>query len=182
MASCGSDGSRDAQITTVAQRYTQKRASLATMMIRRRFLNWFLGVSSTALLASILYPVLRFISPPEVPEATTNQVEAGATNDPELLERGFKIVRFGSEPVILIRVAETDFRAFSATCTHLDCIVEYHREHEGGPLIWCNCHNGQFNLQGLNIGGPPPRPLEPFKVDLVSQGAGQVTKIVVSRA
>ena len=46
---------------------------------RRRFLNWFLGTSSGALLASIFYPVLRFISPPEVPEASTNQVEAGAT-------------------------------------------------------------------------------------------------------
>jgi hypothetical protein len=71
-----------------------------------------------ALLLSIGYPVLRYLSPPRVPEATTRQVEAGAVNDPELLQRGFKIVRFGAEPVILIRVAEEDFRAFSATCTH----------------------------------------------------------------
>jgi Rieske Fe-S protein len=146
---------------------------------RRRFLNWFLGTSSGALLASIFYPVLRFISPPEVPEASTNQVEAGATNDHELLENGYKIIRFGVEPVILIRAAEGDFRAFSGTCTHLDCIVEFQKDKK---RIWCNCHNGEYNLHGQQIAGPPPKPLEPFQVDLVYKGAGEPQSIVVSRA
>lgn len=61
----------------------------------------------------ILYPNARFLSPPRVPEAATSQIEAGPTNDPELLENGFKILRFGSEPVSLIRVSDTDFRAFN---------------------------------------------------------------------
>ena len=146
---------------------------------RRRFLNWFLGTSSGALLASIVYPVLRYISPPEVPEATTNQVEAGATNDPELLENGYKIIRFGLEPVILVRVAEGDFRAFAATCTHLDCIIEFQRD---DSRLWCNCHNGEYNLQGQRVAGPPPKPLEPFQVDLVQRGVGEPQSIVVSRA
>ena len=146
---------------------------------RRRFLNWFLGTSSGALLASISYPVLRFISPPEVPEATTNQVEAGATNDPDLLENGYKIIRFGVEPVILVRVAESDFRAFAGTCTHLDCIVEFQKDKK---RIWCNCHNGEYNLHGQQVAGPPPKPLEPFQVDLVYKGAGEPQSIVVSRA
>jgi len=146
---------------------------------RRRFLNWFLGTSSGALLASIFYPVLRFISPPEVPEASTNQVEAGATNDPELLENGYKIIRFGVEPVILVRAAEGDFRAFAGTCTHLDCIVEFQKDKK---RIWCNCHNGEYNLHGQQVAGPPPKPLEPFQVDLVYKGAGEPQSIVVSRA
>lgn len=90
---------------------------------RRRLLNWFLGTSAGALVVSVVYPVLRFLSPPEIAEAPTNEVDAGPVNDPELLENGFKIVRFGQEPVILIRVDEGDYRAFSATCTHLACIV-----------------------------------------------------------
>ena len=146
---------------------------------RRRFLNWFLGTSSGALLASIFYPVLRFISPPEVPEASTNQVEAGATNDPELLENGYKIIRFGVEPVILVRVADSDFRAFAGTCTHLDCIVEFQKDKK---RIWCNCHNGEYNLHGQQVAGPPPKPLEAFQVDLVYKGAGEPQSIVVSRA
>jgi Rieske Fe-S protein len=113
-----------------------------------------------------------------MPEAGTNQVEAGFTNDPDLLDKGFKIVRFGNEPVIVVRVDEGDIRAFSGTCTHLDCIVEYRRDKR---RIWCNCHNGQYNLQGRQVAGPPPRPLEPFRVDLVARGSGQPRQIVISR-
>jgi len=146
---------------------------------RRGFLNWFLGTAAGALAAAVFYPVLRFVSPPEVPEASTNQVEAGATNDPELLEKGFKIVRFGADPVILVRLSDTEFRAFAGTCTHLDCIVEFQKAEQ---RIWCNCHNGNYNLQGQVVAGPPPKPLEPFKVDLVAKGSGQPKTIVVSRA
>jgi Rieske Fe-S protein len=145
---------------------------------RRRFINWFLGTSVGALVASTLYPVVRFVSPPEVPEAATNQVQAGSTDDPEMLEKGFKIVRFGNEPVILIRVSDSDFRAFAGTCTHLDCIVEFQKDKQ---RIWCNCHNGEYNLSGQRVAGPPPAPLETFKVDLVPSSPGQPRQIVVSR-
>lgn len=146
---------------------------------RRSFLNWFLGTTLGALAGSILYPVLRFLSPPQVPEAATHEVEAGATNDPELLERGFKIVRFGAEPVILIRAGDGDFRAFAATCTHLDCIVEYQKDRR---RIWCNCHSGEYDLNGRNVAGPPPRPLPAFTVHLVAQAGGGAQTIVLSRA
>jgi len=153
-------------------------AEAATDRGRRRFLDWFLTTSVGGLLVSILYPVARFINPPEVPEAATNQVEAGATNDPELLEKGYKIIRFGSDPVILVRVSNTDLRAFSATCTHLDCIVEYQRDRE---RIWCNCHNGEYDLSGRNVGGPPPRPLQVFQVHLTATAPDRPATIVVSR-
>ena len=146
---------------------------------RRGFLGWFLGTSVGALCVSIAYPILRFVSPPRIPEATTNQVEAGAVNDPELLERGFKIVRFGGDPVILLRVADDEFRAFSATCTHLDCIVEYQSTKQ---RIWCNCHGGEYDLNGRNVAGPPPRPLTPYEVHVVAGGPGQPATLVVARA
>lgn len=145
---------------------------------RRRLVNWFLGTSVGALVAAVVYPVARFVSPPRIPEAETNQVEAGFTSDPELLEQGFKIVRFGTEPVILLRVADDDYRAFTATCTHLDCIVDYRKDKR---LIWCWCHNGIYDLTGKNIGGPPPRPLTPFEVRLVPQADG-LQRLVVLKA
>jgi Rieske Fe-S protein len=145
---------------------------------RRNFLNWFLGTSAGALLASALYPVLRYVSPPRIPEATTNQVEAGRTNDPDLLEKGFKIIRFGVEPVIVIRAADGGLHAFSATCTHLDCIVEYQKDHD---RIWCNCHNGEYDLTGRNVAGPPPKPLEVYKVDVVAANPREPGTIVVSK-
>jgi len=145
---------------------------------RRRLLNWFLGSSTAALLVSILYPILRFISPPKVPEAATDQVDAGPTNDPDLLGQGYKIIRFGSEPVIVVRVSDGDIRAFSATCTHLACIVEFRRREQD---IFCNCHGGEYDLRGRNVAGPPPRPLTAFKVDLVAKGGAGAKTIVVSK-
>lgn len=142
---------------------------------RRRLLSWFLRTSAGAFLASVLYPVWRYLSPPQLPEAATNEVEAGPANDPELLAKGFKIVRFGAEPVIVVRLSDTEFRALSATCTHLDCIVEWSA---GEQLIACNCHNGRYDLAGKNVSGPPPRPLTPFKVHLVAKGGGAPTLVV----
>ena len=145
---------------------------------RRRAVNWALGTSVGGLLASILYPVVRFLIPPEVPESTANEVEAGPVNAPEFVARGYRIVRFGSEPVIVVRVGPEEFRAFSATCTHLDCIVEYQQDRS---RIFCNCHNGVYDLTGRNVSGPPPRPLEPYRVHLVQRDDGPAT-VVVSRA
>ncbi len=147
-------------------------------MNRRTLLNWFLGTSIGALIASVIYPVLRYMTPPKIAEASTNQVEAGEVNDQALLDKGYKIIRFGAEPVILVKAAENDFRAFSATCTHLDCIVGFQKDQ---TRIYCNCHGGCYDLTGRNVSGPPPRPLTPYKVNVVSKGSGPGL-IVVSKA
>jgi len=146
---------------------------------RRRFTNWFLSTSFGALAASIVYPMARFISPPRVAEAATNEVEVGFTNDPELVANGFKIVPFGADPVIVVRVAEDEFRAFNAVCTHLDCIVSYRPDRE---LLWCYCHDGIYDLGGRNVGGPPPKPLLAYEVHLVSKGEGQPPTLVIRKS
>ena len=145
---------------------------------RRSFLNWFLGTTAGALALSVLYPLVRYVSPPKIAEAATNEVEAGPVNDSDLLDKGFKIVRFGAEPVILIKAGDTDFRAFSATCTHLDCIVGYQKDR---TRIFCNCHNGVYDLTGRNVGGPPPKPLTPYKVHIAAK-SGTPGMVVISKA
>ena len=49
----------------------------------------------------------------------------------------------------------------AATCTHLDCTVQFKSDQS---ILWCACHNGKYDLNGRNISGPPPRPLDPFRV------------------
>jgi Rieske Fe-S protein len=154
-------------------------AAMASRSGRRDFLSWLLGTSFGLLLFWILYPVLRFLEAPSAPESSASQVEAGDANAPEFLEAGYKIVRLGEDPVILVRVADDDFRALSATCTHLGCIVEYQKDKQ---RIWCNCHNGVYDLSGRVVSGPPPRPLAGFKVDLVARDPGRPRALVVSRA
>jgi cytochrome b6-f complex iron-sulfur subunit len=147
--------------------------------MRRKVTNWLVGLSGTALGAVILYPVTKFLTPPLTDEAMTSLVDAGAVNDPEFLDKRFKIIRFGSDPVIVLRVAENDFRAFSAVCTHLDCIVDFRKDRN---LIWCWCHNGIYDLNGINIGGPPPRPLPPYRVALAPGEAGGPPSVIVLKA
>ena len=156
----------------------EPRTAAATPVDRRRVLNWFLGTSVGALVISILYPVARFVTPPRVPEANTDEVEAGTVNDVDFREKAFKIVRFGAEPVIVVRAADDVFVAYAATCTHLDCIVGYQKDEQ---RLWCNCHGGAYDLHGRNVAGPPPKPLTPYKVNLVAKGSDPAT-IVVSKA
>ncbi len=128
---------------------------------RRGVLTWLLGTSIGATVVAALYPVFRFVIPPEVAEAPVNRVLAGKLS--ELAANSGKIFRFGSKPGILVRTATGEIRAFSAVCTHLNCTVQYRPDFQH---IWCACHNGHYDLQGKNIAGPPPRPLEAYKVDI----------------
>ena len=101
------------------------------------------------------------VKPPKEAEVEVTSVKAGKVNAIE--KDSGMIVRFGNKPVILIRTSSGEFKAFSATCTHLDCTVQYRKDM---GLIWCACHNGKYDLNGRNISGPPPKPLEEYKVIL----------------
>jgi Rieske Fe-S protein len=128
-------------------------------MRRRDFLDWLIKLSGTALGAFVLYPVARYLVPPKAPEAATRRVIAAAKD--ELAPGSFKIFPFGGQPGILIRMADGNYRAFTAVCTHLGCTVQYR---PSDRFIWCACHNGVYDLEGRNVSGPPPRPLEAFDV------------------
>jgi cytochrome b6-f complex iron-sulfur subunit len=140
---------------------------------RRSFVNWFLGTSAGAFLLAVLYPVSRYLVPP-----TTGESAAGTVTLPlkpeDVKPNTGQIFKFGSRPGILVRTAAGELRAFSAVCTHLNCTVQYRPDF---GQIWCACHNGHFDLNGKNVEGPPPRPLEAFVVNargnqlVVSKGA-----------
>jgi Rieske Fe-S protein len=83
----------------------------------------------------------------------------------DLAANSAKLVPFGTAPAIIVRTASGEFRAFAATCTHLDCTVQYRADLEH---LWCACHNGHYDLSGRNVSGPPPRPLETFDVNVKS--------------
>jgi Rieske Fe-S protein len=140
---------------------------------RRTFLDWLLGTSVGGLAVAVLYPVARYLVPPRSAESAASTVTLPFVPD-DLAPNAAKIFKFGNRPGIIVRTASGELRAFSAVCTHLGCIVQ-HRADLGH--LWCACHNGHFDLNGINIAGPPPRPLETFIVNVrgdqivVSKGA-----------
>ncbi len=126
---------------------------------RREFLNLVLGGGALAWLASVLYPVIRYVIPPREMEAEALSEKVARIED--LPPNSGKVFKFGSKPVIVLRKPNGELTACYAKCTHLDCIVQYRPDMQ---RIWCACHNGQYDLNGINIAGPPPRPLEPLDV------------------
>ncbi len=126
---------------------------------KRDFLKFVLFGGVFAWLASVIYPVISYLKPPRQAEVVVKSVKAGRAAD-FAIDSG-TIIKFGTKPVILIRDAKGAFKAFSATCTHLDCTVQYRSDF---GMIWCACHNGKYDLNGRNVSGPPPRPLDEFTV------------------
>ena len=137
---------------------------------KRNFLKFILSGGLLALGGSIFYPIFAYLKPPKEGEVEVSSVKAGKLS--EIEKDSGKIVKFGTKPVILIRTATDELRAFSATCTHLDCTVQFKKEL---GLIWCACHNGKYDLNGRNVSGPPPRPLDEFRV-LVQGGEILISK------
>ncbi|MBZ5531407.1 MAG: Rieske 2Fe-2S domain-containing protein [Acidobacteriia bacterium] len=128
---------------------------------RRRFVEVVLGSGFMATAAAFIYPVLRYLIPPRTIDVGSDSVVAARVG--ELKPNSGKIFHFGSRPGLLVLTADGEYRAMSATCTHLSCIVQY-RADLRGP--WCACHNGTYDLNGRNVSGPPPRPLESFEVQV----------------
>jgi cytochrome b6-f complex iron-sulfur subunit len=139
---------------------------------RRSFINWFLGTSAGAFLVATFYPVGRYLVPPRAAESAAATVTL-AVKPADVKPNTGQIFKFGNRPAILVRTPAGELRAFSAVCTHLNCTVQYRPDLSH---IWCACHNGHFDLNGKNIAGPPPRPLDPYVVNVRGQ------QIVVSRS
>lgn len=128
---------------------------------RRKFINFLMGTSLGATAVAIFYPIVRFLIPPQIAESSESSVVAGKISD--LKPNAGKIFKFGTQPGILIKTSAGEVKAFSATCTHLNCTVQYREDMQH---IWCACHNGHYDLNGKNIAGPPPRPLEEYAVNI----------------
>lgn len=126
---------------------------------RRWFLTGSLLSSLVAFLGMVFYPIVRFIMPPPVPESNQNSVMAAKVD--ELNPNSGKLFAFGNKPGILLRLANGEYRAFTAVCTHLQCTVQFREDFQ---QIWCACHNAHFDLNGKVASGPPPAPLEAFQV------------------
>ena len=126
---------------------------------KRDFLKYILGGGALAWLAAVVYPIIAYLRPPAQAEVEVSSVKVGKLRDVQ--KDSGTIIRFGSRPVILLRSTGGELHAFSATCTHLDCTVQYRKD---WGVIWCACHNGKYDLTGRNISGPPPRPLDEYRV------------------
>lgn len=127
---------------------------------RRKFLN--LAITSTATALGIVggYPALRFLAP--TASASEKRVEVGKLD--EFPVSSSRSVLFGERAALVIRLPDGSFRAYVAVCTHLQCVVAYSSERN---RIECRCHDGVYSIEGENVSGPPPKPLQALRVTVV---------------
>jgi menaquinol-cytochrome c reductase iron-sulfur subunit len=61
----------------------------------------------------------------------------------------------------LKRTGASSFIAYAIYCTHLGCPVHWLPDPQ---IFLCPCHGSVFNAQGVEVGGPAPRPLFTYEV------------------
>jgi cytochrome b6-f complex iron-sulfur subunit len=128
-------------------------------MDRRRFFKLLASLLGLSALGAFLYPLMRFLTPLQPTTAAKKvkvplkDIPVGMTKD--LVIRGV--------PAIIIHTNDKGYIALSRVCTHLGCLVNYHKERQ---VLICPCHAGMYDLEGNVISGPPPRPLERFTVQV----------------
>ncbi len=65
--------------------------------------------------------------------------------------------------LLIVRTGDREVKALSTVCTHLGCTVYWQKDKKE---FYCPCHQGRFDKDGNVIAGPPPRPLDSYKVEL----------------
>lgn len=139
-----------------------------SLFTRRQFLNGLLGGWLVALVGSFLYPVIKFIFPPY---REPDKIALPFSDFKGMAPNSVKNFSWGSKPGLLKINDDGQFEAFVGVCTHLDCNVTYLPEQR---KFFCACHDGWYDENGLNIGGPPPRPLR--RLIVVVEGEDLIIK------
>lgn len=130
---------------------------------RRNILRWLLAGALTAFIAPLAYAVGKFLAFQGAFSGSKTAKLSAAELTPDSPS---KLVEIEGEPVIVVREADNSIRAFTATCTHLGCIVSFKPQIPG---FYCKCHSGKYDVNGVNV--PGTRPKSPLTELVVNQQA-----------
>ena len=133
---------------------------------RRSALDLLLTLGGLGWLASVVYPVIRYLKPLPM-QGPTGPVGLTRAEVSKVERDKFAIIPVGAKRILVLEDSGGELHALDAKCTHEGCTVRYE---PGQALIWCACHNGRFDLEGRVLGGPPPRPLSRHRIQRNAKG------------
>lgn len=140
---------------------TDKPTELEKPISRRNFVTWIIRGGIFATLAGMVLPALEYLWPVTGHGPSSELEEVGRAD--EIPVGGSKKVIVAGSAMLLLHTP-AGFKALSAICTHLGCVVEWNTDKKE---IVCPCHAGTFDVEGRNVAGPPPRPLPSYPVNVV---------------
>lgn len=128
---------------------------------RRQFLNRVLAAGAAVIAAYVVYPILRYFTPPAAALGEADKVFVTRTDDMKLNSARF--FRFLDQPAVLVRLPNGNYKALSAKCTHMGCTVTFEGK---GDYFLCECHGSEFNINGKVLKGPATLPLPVYNVSI----------------
>lgn len=139
---------------------------------RRRVLDAILSGMGATIVVGLLWPAIAYVLPARKRGGGAERVSAGKADG--WAEWEVRKVSVQGKPVAVLRT-DKEFRAFSAVCTHLGCIVHWET---GSRHFACPCHAATFDAAGQVVSGPPPRGLPVYGVavvqgEVIVKGAGE---------
>ena len=147
---------------------------MATNEGRRSFIGFAFGTVAAVGGAFSLVAMKKTWDPlPSVMAAGFTTVDLSGMQDGEL-----RTIEWRKKPIFILKksadmlkdsnrevvIENSSYAVMIGLFTHLGCIPSY-KASEG--LFKCACHGGEFDVNGKNTFGPPPRPLDipPFKIE-----------------
>ena len=102
-----------------------------------------------------------------ITEVDTSTIDAGKLHKVAFRGKPVFVIKKASDSTQDVRdiiIGEDRFTVVVAICTHLGCIPSYNQDRKN---FKCACHGGEFDQNGRQTFGPPPKPLEipPFDID-----------------
>jgi Rieske Fe-S protein len=73
-----------------------------------------------------------------------------------------------NDPAVLLRLSESEYRAYSRRCSHAGCSVDFDAPRR---CLMCPCHRGAYDARlGQVMFGPPHRPLDEIVLEMRAGG------------
>lgn len=134
---------------------------------RRQFARLGTQVAGAIVAVLLGIPIVGFLISPlfrsrAVAEASVGDISDVPDNKPTRFVVQFPAGDWSTAKVratVYVVKHDGNVKALSNTCTHMQCPVHWD---ENLNQFLCPCHGGLYNIDGGNIGGPPPKPLPEY--------------------
>jgi cytochrome b6-f complex iron-sulfur subunit len=140
---------------------------------RRNFIGRIWLILGLFALVELVWVAVSFVKPRKQKKSAT--AEAIITAGPVDRFKPGSVTAFPRGRFYLARLENGGFLALSRECTHLGCTVPWVEEEN---RFVCPCHASMFDIRGVVLSPPAPRPLDIYPVTIENN----VVKVDVSKA